>query len=162
MNRAVDKKELIKYNKRMDNKKRLGEISEGRYKVMIGVTKETFEKMLEILESANKEMHKRGGMPSRLSVLDKLVVMLGYYHDYRTMKNIAFDYDVSKSRICDAISWVEETLIKDGTFALPSKREVLKSNNKISVAIIDVTECEIERPKKNKNNTILERKKGTL
>ena len=146
----------------MDNKKRLGEISEGRYKVMIGVTKETFEKMLEILESANKEMHKRGGMPSRLSVLDKLVVMLGYYHDYRTMENIAFDYGISKSRICDEISWVEMTLIKDGTFALPFKREILKPNNKISVVIIDVTECEIERPKKTKTILFLVRKKGTL
>ena len=132
----------------MDNKKRMAEMTKEKYKVIFGVTKETFEKMLEILESANKEMHKQGGRASRLSVLDKLVVMLGYYHDYRTMENIAFDYDVSKSRICDAISWVEETLIKDGTFALPSKQEVLKSNNKISVAIIDVTECEIERPKK--------------
>ena len=118
--------------------------------------------MLEILESAYKEMHKQGGRPSRLSVLDKLVVMLRYYHDYRTMENIAFDYDVSKSRICDAISWVEETLIKDGTFALPSKREVLKSNNKISVAIIDVTECEIERPKKKQKQYHFGKKKGTL
>ena len=45
---------------------------EERYKVMFGVTKETFEKMLEILESANKKMHKRGGRPSRLSVLNKI------------------------------------------------------------------------------------------
>ena len=44
---------------------------------MFGVTKETFENMLEILESANKEMQKQGGRPSRLSILDKLVVMLG-------------------------------------------------------------------------------------
>lgn len=71
----VGKKELTK---RMDNKKRLGKMPEERYKVMLGVTKETFEKMLEILESANKEMQKQGGRPSRLSILDKLVVM--QYH----------------------------------------------------------------------------------
>jgi len=35
--------------------------------------------------------------------LDKLAVMLGYYHDYRTIEKISFDYDVSKSRIYDAI-----------------------------------------------------------
>jgi len=51
--------------------------------------------MLEILENANKELSKFGGRPSRLSVLDKLIVMLGYYHDYRTMENIDFDYNVS-------------------------------------------------------------------
>ena len=37
------------------------------------------------------------------------------------MKNIAFDYGVVKSTICESINWVEQTLIKDGTFALPKK-----------------------------------------
>ncbi|MDR1240887.1 MAG: transposase family protein, partial [Oscillospiraceae bacterium] len=67
-----------------------------------------------ILENANKEMRKFGGRPSRLNVLDKLIVMLGYYYDYRTMENISFDYGVSKSRISDAVKWVEQTLIKNG------------------------------------------------
>jgi hypothetical protein len=96
-------------------------------------------------------MRKFGGRPSRLSVLDKLIVMLGYYHDYRTMENISFDYGVSKSRISDAVKWVEQTLIKDGTFSLPSKRELVKENSTVSIAIIDVTECETERPKYNKS-----------
>lgn len=82
---------------------------------------------------------KQGVAQTRLSLLGKLVIILGCYHDYRAMKNIAFNYDVSKSRICDAISWVEMTLIKDGTFALPSRWEMLRPNSKISVSIIDVT-----------------------
>ena len=95
-----------------------------------------------------KELHTQGGRPARLSVLDKLVVTLGYYRDYRTMENIAFDYDVSKSRISDAVKWVEETLIMDGTFALPAKRELAKTDTEIVIAVVDVTECETERPKK--------------
>ena len=68
------------------------------------------------------------------------------------MQNIAFDYSVSKSRISDAVKWVEQTLIKDGSFALPSKREFLKTDSEIIVAILDATECETERPKKNRKN----------
>ena len=132
----------------MENKTRIAQLRENEYKSIFGVTKPTFEKMLAILENAFKEMHERGGRPSRLSVLDKLVVMLGYYHDYRTMQNIAFDYGVVKSRISDAVKWVEETLIKDGTFALPSKRVMAKANTDITIAIIDATEQETERPKK--------------
>ncbi|MDR1240414.1 MAG: IS5/IS1182 family transposase, partial [Oscillospiraceae bacterium] len=75
--------------------------------------------------------------------------MLGYYYDYRTMENISFDYGVSKSRISDAVKWVEQTLIKNGTFSLPSKRELVKENSTVSIAIIDVTECETEQPKYN-------------
>ncbi|MCL2311579.1 MAG: hypothetical protein FWC41_03660 [Firmicutes bacterium] len=68
---------------------------ESKYQIIFGIQKFTFDKMLEILENANKELSKFGGRPSRLSVLDKLIVMLGYYHDYRTMENIDFDYNVS-------------------------------------------------------------------
>ena len=132
----------------MDNKSRIEKLPETSYQELFGIHKPTFERMLEILERAYAEEHKQGGRPPRLSVLDKLVVMLGYYHDYRTMNNIAFDYDVSKSRISDAVKWVENTLIKDGTFALPSKRELIKTDTDIVIAIVDVTECETERPKK--------------
>ncbi|MCL2772041.1 MAG: transposase family protein [Oscillospiraceae bacterium] len=99
-------------------------------------------------------MHKEGGRLPRLSVLDKLVITLRYYHDYRTMVNIAFDYEVSKSRISDAVKWVEETLIMDGTFALPAKRELKEAGTDVVIAVADVTECETERPKKNRKSHI--------
>jgi hypothetical protein len=46
-------------------------------------------------------------------------------------------------------------LIKSQTFSLPSKREICKSETEIEVVIIDVAETEIERPKKNRTNTIV-------
>ncbi len=136
----------------MDNMTRIAALHEQEYQELFGIRKPTFEKMLSILESADQEKHKQGGRPPRLSVLDKLVVTLGYYHDYRTMRNIAFDYSVSKSRISDAVKWVEQTLIKDESFALPSKRAFFRTDSEIIVAILDATECETERPKKNRKN----------
>jgi len=133
----------------MDNENRIKNLKTEKYQVMFGVQKPTFDAMHAILESAYKELRKKGGRKRMLSVLDMLVIMLGYYHDYRTMENIAFDYGVHKQRICEAIAWVEETLIKDGTFSLPSKRELLKDDTEVTVAIVDVTEQETERPKKN-------------
>ena len=145
----------------IENKKRIEKLKETEYHEIFGIEKATFEKMLEILEKEYGELHEQGGRPPRLSVLDKLVVMLGYYHDYRTMANIAFDYDVSKSRISDAVKWVENTLIQDGTFALPSKRELIKENTVIVAVIGDVTEQETERPKKNRKNRIQESRNAT-
>jgi len=127
-------------------------LAEEKYQVLFGIHKATFDGMLAILDRAYEEMRKKGGRKRKLSVLDMLIIMLGYYHDYRTMENIAFDYGVHKQRVCEAIDWVERTLIKDGTFALPSKRELIKDDTKIVVAIADVTECETERPKKNNKN----------
>lgn len=136
----------------MENKTRIEKLKGTEYQELFGIRKPTFDKMLAMLESAFKELHEQGGSPPRLSVLDKLVVTLGYYHDYRTMNNIAFDYGVSKSRISDAVKWVENTLIQSGTFALPSKRELFKSDTEIVIAIVDATECETERPQKNRKN----------
>jgi predicted DNA-binding protein YlxM (UPF0122 family) len=145
----------------MDNKKRIESLKESAYQELFGIHKPTFDAILAILERAFEELHAQGGRPPRLSVLDKLVVTLGYYHDYRTMSNIAFDYGVSKSRISDAVKWVENTLIQDGAFALLSKRELLKSDTEIVVLITDVTECETERPQKNRKNHIPESKNAT-
>jgi hypothetical protein len=49
---------------------------------------------------------------------------------------------------------VEKTLIKDGRFTLPSKREAAKSGTEIYTVIIDATECETELSKKNKKKAI--------
>jgi len=136
----------------LDNKKRIANLSEEKYLVLFGIRKATFDAILAILERSYEEMRKKGGRRRKLSVLDMLIIMLGYYHDYRTMENIAFDYGVHKQRICEAIAWVEQTLIKDGAFSLPSKRELINANTEIIVAIADVTECETERPQKNRKN----------
>ena len=145
----------------MDNITRIAKLKVSQYQELFGIHKPTFDTMLIILEREYEKLHTQGGRPPRLSVLDKLVVTLGYYHDYRTMSNIAFDYGVSKSRISDAVKWVEETLVKDGTFTLPSKRELIKADTEIAIAIVDATEQETERPKKNKRNHTPENKSVT-
>ena len=123
----------------MDNTNRIAKLQESKYQVLFGIHKSTFDAMLAILESAYEEMRKRGGRKRKLSVLDMLVIMLGYYHDYRTMENIAFDYSVHKQRICEAVAWVEDNLLKDGTFSLPSKRELLNPDTDIEIIIVDAT-----------------------
>ena len=138
----------------MNNEERINKLQEKQYQELFGVRKPTFDKMRVILENAFALEHRQGGRPPRLDVLEKLVITLGYYHDYRTMQNIAFDYGVSKSRISDAVKWVEQTLVKDGAFALPSKRELVKFGYGIAVVIVDATECPTERPEKNSKNRI--------
>lgn len=143
----------------MGNEERICKLEKDKYQEQFGVKKETFDLMLKILEEDFQRKHKKGGRPPTLSVLDKLIIMLQYYREYRTMQHIAFDYGVQKSTICDAIAWAEETLIKSGQFRLPSKRKLLEKNTEWETVIVDATECEIERPKKNRNNITPERRK---
>lgn len=143
----------------MDNVNRIAKLKDSEYKELFGVKKSTFEKMLEILNEQFTKEHAKGGKPPKLSVLDKLIIMLCYYREYRTMQHIAFDYEVTKGTICNSIHWVENTLVKSGAFSLPSKRK-LYTDTKIEVVLIDATEIEIERPKKDKNNTTQVKRKN--
>ncbi len=147
----------------MRNAERIAKLDSTEYQKIFGVKQKTFEKKLQILKEEHKQRHLKGGRPGKLSVLDKLVIMLlCYYREYRVMENIAFDYGVSKSTICDSIRWVEDTLIKSGQFNLPSRKELTKGDG-IEVVLIDATECEIERPpKKQKEYYSGKKKKHTL
>ena len=146
---------------KIDNQERISNLQENQYQALLGVDKSTFEKMYSILLEAYIELHKQGGKPPTLTVLDKLVITLGYWREYRAYRNIAFDYGVGKSAIGNAIIWVENTLISNGEFSLPSKREMRRSDNEICVAVVDVTEQEIERPQKDRLNGIPARRSGT-
>ena len=144
----------------MNNEERIQNLKEDEYQELFGIKKPTFDKMLEILQTKHVELHKKGGRKPKLSVLDKLIIMLTYYRDYRTMNNIAFDYGVVKSTICDTVKWVENVLVKDGSFSLPKKRTLQQEDLDVEVVLIDATECEIERPKKNKKNGIQAKRKN--
>jgi len=143
----------------MNNKERIAKLKTEEYQGILGVKQETFNKMLGVLEQKHSEKKKRG-TPGKITVLDRLIMALDYWHDYRPFRRIAFDYGVSKSLVQTYVVWVEDVLIKSGEFALPSKR-VLTEASDIEIILVDVTEQEIERPKKNSANGILARKRNT-
>ena len=75
------------------------------------------------------------------------MLTLKYHRFYITQKALAFEFEIGEATVCDTIRWVEDILIKDGTFSLPGKK-VLLEDDSIEVVLVDVTECPIERPKK--------------
>jgi len=128
--------------------------------------KATFEKAIEILNAKYREEHagnvRNSGRKPKLSMEDKLLVTLEYLREYRTMAHIAASYGVAESNIHTVIRWVENTLIKDGTFSLPGKKALVEDADIYDVILIDAAESPIERPQKNSTNTILARKRGIL
>ena len=88
------------------------------YSVFLGMDKDTFTSVINILESAFKELHTQGGRPTKLSVVDRLVITIEHNRNNRSMGNLANDYGVSKSQIHNAVKWVKETIAEDGGFSL--------------------------------------------
>lgn len=132
-------------------------LSDKDFKQIIGIKRETFNIMVEILKSAYIQKHKKGGRNRKLSIEDQLLMTLKYLRQYVTQKELAFEFEVGEATVNDIIKWVEDTLIKDGRFSLPGKKALLEDNS-IEVVLVDVTECPVERPEKNRKNGIREKR----
>jgi len=124
------------------------------FQLLTGVTKDVFNLMLNVLTCEYNKIHQGiGGNPNGTPVGLKLVIALEYWREYRTMRHMAFDYNMPVSTLCDCITWVEDVLSKAEEFKIPELKEKFKqreeSGNPIRVVIIDVEEQPIERPKDN-------------
>ena len=133
----------------MEKEEKAADAEAAFFKRLYGVKPHTFEKMLSILQKEYDALHQKGGKPPKLTVEDKLCITLIYLREYRTMDSIAAEYGVCKGTVCLSIQWVEDTLVKDGTFALPGKKALKRKSGTIRYVLVDVTESPINRPKKN-------------
>ena len=113
--------------------------------------------MMSVLQRQYEKSHKKGGRPPKVSIFERLCIFFAYYRDGRTIADIANDYKIAESTTFDISRLVEDALLVDKRFHLPSKRALVNEN--INVAIVDATECQIQRPKKTEK--LLLRQKET-
>jgi len=136
-------------------------LDDERFRRLTGIKRTTFEKMISILQEADKIKKIRGGRKNKLSIENMLLMALEYMREYRTYFHISQSYGVSESSAYKAVRWIEDTLIKHPDFALPGRKELLKSDIEYDVILIDATETPIERPKKNKKHITQVKRKST-
>jgi len=137
----------------------LAKYEETVFRRITGVTRKTFNKMVEILTTAYNSKHKNRGRHSKLCIEDMLLATLEYLREYRTFAHIAASYRIHESNMYRTICWVEDILIKDGTFALPGRKTLLSDDSDYVVILIDGTESPIERPKKRQRRYYSGKKK---
>ncbi len=103
------------------------ECQEG-FRRLPGIKRTTFHMMISILSEADALLKSQGGKPNKLVIEDRLLMALEYLREYRTYFHISRSYGISESACYRNIRWVEDTLIKDGTFSLPGRKALLKSD----------------------------------
>lgn len=96
----------------------------------------------------------KGGRKPKLSVEEMILATLEYLREYRTYAHIACSYGLNESNMYRTIRWIEETLIKNGTFSLLGKKALYGDEIEYEVILVDATESPIQRPKKNKETSI--------
>lgn len=136
------------------------ELDKEEFRLLTGVKRSTFNKMVGILCEENKKKKAKGGRKNKLNVEDMLLMVLEYLREYRTYFHISQSYGVSESTAYKTVKWVEDTLIQNPDFALPGRKELLRSDVECEVLVIDATETPVERPKKSKKDFIQERRKN--
>jgi hypothetical protein len=143
--------------------KQMQQLPDKRFKRATGVPKEIFRQMVEVVTSykTTHRKHPTRGKPPKLTWEDKILLLLMYYREYRTMEHIGITYSLSESRVCEIIQEMESILMSDKRFHLPGKKKLLQAENNWEVVLIDVTETPIERPKKNSAGIIQARKRNT-
>lgn len=134
-------------------------LKNGDFKRLCGVTKETFVEMCEVV-SQHKQQDKRS-RKSSLSIENQLLLTLCFWREYRTMFHPGKDWNLHESNVSRLVRRIEDVLIKSGNFSLPGKKRLL-TDDSIKYTMVDVTEREIERPKKNKADITAARKSGTV
>jgi hypothetical protein len=123
------------------------DLSDSVFRRLVGVKRSTFEFMLKVLGVQYAVDHALGGAPSKLILENKLLMALCYWREYRTYLHLGVSYGYSESQTFKIIRWVEDTLIKSGSFTVPGKKKLYELDKQV-VILMDVTESPIERPQK--------------
>ena len=110
--------------------KEVAQLKAAAFKRMVGVQRNTFDKMLsEIRKFSLPSKHKipgnkRGPKP-KLCKEDELLMLLMYYREYRTFFHIGADYGVSEAQCWRIITGTEKLLMQSGQFHLPGKKKLV-------------------------------------
>jgi hypothetical protein len=137
---------------------RVKHLQPAEFKRFCGVQLQTFEQMVEIVRLHSRQK-KKTGRPGKISLEDQVLMTLEYWREYRTYFHIGQSWGVTESTACRIIRKVENLLSQARLFTLPGKKRLQEPNSTMDVVVIDVTESPIERPKKNKSNSLVARRK---
>lgn len=123
------------------------QLKPNQFRRLCGVHPATFERMVAVVQQART--HQLPGRPSKLSIPNQILLTLEYLREYRTYFHIAQSWGVNESTAYRIMRRVETELMKSGVFRLPGRKKLLEADHELVIAVVDVVEHPIERPKKN-------------
>jgi len=123
------------------------QLTSKKFKRMTGVSRRTFELMVELVNADHQKKKKPGRRP-KLIIEDQVLMVIQYWREYRTYYHIGLDYGLSESAVCRIVFKIENILIKSRKFSLPGKKELWKMSSEEDLVVMDVTESPIEKPQK--------------
>lgn len=138
--------------------KKVKDLKAEDFKRLSGVHFETFKQMVKIVKQT-ESLRKKTGRPPNLRIEDQILMTLEYWREYRTYFHLGSTWGVNESTAYRIIQKIENILIQATELRLPGKKRLIQNDYQLETVLIDVSETPIERPKKNKKDIIVARKK---
>ena len=130
-------------------------------KRLAGLTLVDFEKIMKELrvvwDLRIVNAYKKQGRKHKLSLEDRLLMLLIYYRTYTNQVFIGYLMGVDDSRVCRLIQQLEPLLA--GIVAINKDKKLTESE--VQAILLDATEQRVERPKKNQKAYYSGKKKPT-
>jgi hypothetical protein len=133
------------------NYEKIKNLNSTDFKRYCGVNHETFKEMVKVV-TVEKILQKKEGRPSKLCIEDQILMTLEYLREYPTFFHLGIKWEISESNTYRIVVKIEKFLIRSGLFNLPGKKMLYQSESEIETVAIDVSEHEIERPKKKQKS----------
>ena len=119
----------------------------------VGVSKQTFQSLLDLIEAYiatghEKNPMKKRGLKSRLSIAQQLLLTLTYLRHYPTFAKLGKEFCISESYANKIYHRIVDILVR--VLPMKNKKELLTAN--LETILIDVTEQPIERPKRKQRH----------
>lgn len=140
------------------SEERLSKLSYTKFVRLLGVGRVIFNAMVQVIQKklTIKHLNKKGRKP-KYGVREMVIIFLLYIKQYNAMEDYAFEWNISKSVICEYIHFVLEVLLEDKNFTLMGGKSTI--NDSSENRLLDVTEIRIERPKYNQKSKYSGKKK---
>lgn len=116
------------------------------FKRAVGIPRELFELLCEVLLFALNEKHKKGGRKPKLNIENILVLCLTYYRDYNTFFALGTMFGIDEANAYRWVKWCESIMkqvFEDSIKNMLNMTEVKPTQE----YLVDVTECSIQRSK---------------
>jgi hypothetical protein len=129
-------------------KNTIEDLKEEDFRRKVGVKKEVFNKIANVIKDYNSIHKGRAGRLPKLSVENQLLMMFEYLRENRTYFAISIDFRINEANVKRIIDKLISVISNNEDFKINKNSDLSDVNGEV---IIDCTEISINRPEKNQN-----------
>jgi len=104
-------------------------LSDDKFQELTGIKRTTFNKIVNIL----RKYEVRRGNKNKLSLEDRLMMLLEYFRNYKSLFSVGYEYGIHKTNANHNIKKIIKLLQNDEEFKNLLKQELIIEENSVNI-----------------------------